>query len=259
LAPDRVQCETTRQVVAYTPAMRMQPRSRKSLKDRVYDYILAELDAGRLRPGQRIHEKRICARLHVSRTPVREALLQLEPLRIVAIFPRRGIVVNDLAPEDIRELYETIGPLEAKAGRLATRKLTGRDFERLARSLKKMEALIESGKLRELNRENEAFHRVFVSGCGNQILAQTIHTLKRRFYDVPHPLAYLESWERTLLDEHRHLLHLFESVAADEVGQFLEDVHWNWERHRVYAMESYFPRSIADSEVQTWKSRSGGR
>jgi DNA-binding GntR family transcriptional regulator len=219
----------------------------KSLKDVVLEYILREIDEGRLRPGDRIDKNEISAKLQVSGTPVREALLQLEPCGLVSFFPRRGIVVNDLSPTDTRELFQAIAPLEATAARMATPLLDAKAFDAMERSIEKMIQLTNTElprldqKPRALNRENQAFHEVYLSRCGNRILAETVRTLKRRFYVVPHPMAYLEAYEQQVIDEHRELVELFRKRDAHGAARLLEDRHWNWTHNRQYALETYFP------------------
>jgi len=210
----------------------------KSLKDVVYDYILGELDAGRLRPGDRVHEREICAKLQTSRTPVREALLQLEPLGLVLILPRKGIVVRQLTLEDLRELFETLGALEAEAARRATSRLQEKDFAALERSVRTMEQLVDSRQSRAFDRENEAFHEIYLTRCNNRVMLETIRLLKRRFYDVPHPVYRLEAWEKQVLEEHREIVELLRRRDSEGVAALLQYRHWSWEHNEVYLFQS---------------------
>lgn len=235
-------------VIYYVSAMiKCRANLYKSLKDVVRDYIINEIDEGRLCPGHRIHEKEISEELQVSRTPVREALLQLEPTGLVSFYPRQGIVLNDLTPDDTRDLFQTIGPLEAAAARLAIPLLDAKAFDAMERSIKKMDSLmtaesvIRDRKPRELNRENQAFHEIYITRCGNKLLIETVRDLKRRFYVVPHPMVYLDEYERRVMDEHRELLELFRKLDADGAADLLQNRHWNWEHNRQYALDTYFP------------------
>ena len=217
------------------------PEGYRSLKEIVHDFILAALREGRLKPGDRILEKEICESLGVSRTPVREALLQLEPVGLVSFLPRQGIVVNDLTEEDVRELFETIAPLEAEAARLAITHLTATDFAKLDRSLASMEKMIRARDLLRLNREMESFHDIPLSRCPNRLLVSTIRLLKRRFYDAPRRIAFVPEWEGRLLEEHRELAELLRRRDAEGAAAFMHH-HWSWEHNRPYALRSYFPR-----------------
>ena len=70
---------------------------------------------GRLRPGAFLNLNDISRELGMSRTPLRDALFQLESEGFVTIFPRRGVVVNSLTLEKIRNIYEILGALESAA------------------------------------------------------------------------------------------------------------------------------------------------
>ena len=87
----------------------------KSLKEQVYEYLREQLGRGELRPGSSINMDATSQKLGVSRTPLRDALLQLEMEGFVSILPRRGVVVNQLTLQDIKNYYEIIGALESAA------------------------------------------------------------------------------------------------------------------------------------------------
>lgn len=218
------------------------PVGYKSLKEIVHDFVVQALRSGRLQPGDRIREKEICERLGVSRTPVREALLQLEPLGLVSFLPRQGIVVNALTERDVEDLFETIGALEAAAARLAVAELAETDVAKLEKSLVTMQRLVKNRDLRNLNREMEAFHEIHLTRCPNRLMVATIRLLKRRFYDVPHHIAFVPEWETQLLAEHRRLIDLFRLRDADGAADFMR-LHWAWEHNKEYALRSYFPKT----------------
>ncbi len=68
----------------------------RSLREQVYEYIRGEIQNGRLIPGALIKVNEISERLGVSKTPLRDAIIQLECEGFVTILPRRGVVVNKL-------------------------------------------------------------------------------------------------------------------------------------------------------------------
>ena len=80
----------------------------KTLKDHVYDYIAEQIMEGRLRPSEKISEAAICEELSISRTPVREALIQLAGEEILENVPRKGFIIRHVDLKEARELYEVI-------------------------------------------------------------------------------------------------------------------------------------------------------
>ena len=233
-----------------TMRKRRDPAGYRSLKQIVHDHMLAAMRDGRLKPGHRIRQEEICDSLGVSRTPVREALLQLETVGLVSFISRQGIVVNDLTEEDMKNLFETIAPLEAAAARLATPHLTDEDFAAFARSLARMQDLSQVRDLRSLNGEMEAFHEIHLIHCPNRLMVSTIRLLKRRFYDVPHRIAFVPEWEGQLLDEHRRLCELFRRRDADGAEAFMQ-LHWSWEHNKNLALRSYFPPKPEEDAPQS--------
>lgn len=82
--------------------------------ERVLSYILAEMDAGTLRPGQRVNAARIAATLDLSLAPVREALSVLAGRGVLDLLPDRGAVMRPLTPTDVVHLWEVLAPIAAK-------------------------------------------------------------------------------------------------------------------------------------------------
>ena len=90
------------------------------LRDEIENGIVA----GEFEPGERLDETQLAARFGVSRTPIREALMQLSAIGFVEIRPRRGAVVADPAPQRVFEMFEVMAELEGMAGALAARRHT---------------------------------------------------------------------------------------------------------------------------------------
>src|SRR5512140_972564 len=133
----------------------------RSLREQVYNYLREEMARGGLQPGAFLDLNELAARLGVSRTPLREALLQLETQGFVTVLPRRGFRLNPLTLDDIRHYYETIGALEAAALRNYGTALGEADVARM-RGLN--EAMAEAVAANDFSRYydlNLAFHDVY--------------------------------------------------------------------------------------------------
>src|SRR3954451_2305164 len=89
--------------------------------------IEEEVALGFFKPGARLDEAELADRFGVSRTPIREALIQLASMGIVEIRPRRGAVVPKLMPHRLVEMFEVMAELEAMCGRLAARRMSEAD------------------------------------------------------------------------------------------------------------------------------------
>jgi len=94
-----------------------------------------EIVEGRLALGSRLDEVQLAARFGVSRTPIREALLQLAVSGLVETKPRRGTIVSAPEPHHLIAMFETMAEIEAACGRLAARRLMPEDRAALEAAL----------------------------------------------------------------------------------------------------------------------------
>jgi len=152
----------------------------KSLKEQVYEFLREAMRRGEILPGSVIDMEETSLRLGVSKTPLRDALLQLEMEGFVTILPRRKVVVNVLRPEDIKNYYEIIGALESTALRQAFALLGGPEFEEMTRLNAEMRDAIGRDDFDLYYEKNLAFHDVFLSRCGNANLLKVVNNLKRQ-------------------------------------------------------------------------------
>ena len=102
-----------------------------SLKDQVYEYLRSQMRVGELMPGDVIDMNVTSQKLGVSKTPLRDALVRLETEGFVNIMARKGVLVNVLTVEDIREIYQILGALESTAIIAASGTISKREVDRL--------------------------------------------------------------------------------------------------------------------------------
>ncbi len=184
----------------------IQPDSYVPLRVQVYGALREAILGGRLKPGERIVEDRICGELGVSRSPLREALRKLEGEGLVSILPRRGAVVTELTSRDGMDLFAVREVLEGLAARLAAEQISPGEMEELGEICAAMEKCIEArdpGALVELNTQ---FHEVVTRASRNRWIREfvtSIRTQTRSIYrsSVERPGRAPES-----LAEHRLVL-----------------------------------------------------
>lgn len=143
--------------------------SRSVLRDQIRDAIVERILDGVYGPGERIVEIRVAEEFGVSQGPVREALRELELLRLVVSEPFRGARVREVSAEDLAEIYPVRAALEEVAARSAAPALAG-DVQALAAELEGMRRAAERRDLRELVRHDVAFHGLIVEAAGNHTL-----------------------------------------------------------------------------------------
>lgn len=221
----------------------------KSLKDQVYDYLRQQLRKGKLKPGDEIKMDKTAQILGVSKTPLRDALLQLAMENFVTIKPRRGVYVNPLTLEDIRNAYEIIGALESLAILKAGPKLTERDLEMMEKLIDGMKKAIARDDFDTYYERNLDFHNIYLNHCGNADLIRIVNTLKKRLYDFPRQSRYIREWEENSIREHENLLALLKEGKYEEASRFIRDVHWSFEVQKKFILQ-YYPQAAAEREEE---------
>jgi DNA-binding GntR family transcriptional regulator len=153
----------------------MQIRS-EQLRDAIEEMIAV----GKLTPGQHLDETELAAAFGVSRTPVRETLIQLASMGLVVIRPRRGAIVAELGPQELLERFEVMSELEAVIGRLAARRMTAAEQEALQAAHLACKGAVDANDADEYYVRNEAFHEAIYAGSHNGFLAAQARSLYRR-------------------------------------------------------------------------------
>lgn len=135
---------------------------------------------GELKPGQHLDETELAARFGVSRTPIRETLIQLSSMGLVVIRPRRGAIVAELGPQQLVEMFEVMSELEATCGRLAARRMTASEQQALLAAHRACEAAMRAQAPDDYYYQNELFHEAIYAGAHNQFLVEQTRNLYRR-------------------------------------------------------------------------------
>jgi len=211
----------------------------KSLKEQVYDYLREQLRSGNILPGSAINLDETSRKLGVSRTPLRDALLQLESEGFVTIYPRRGVIVNTLSLQDIKNYYQIIGALESTAVLQAFEKIGEDETQTMEGIIEGMRRAIEGDDFDLYYEKNLALHDVYLASCGNENLVRIVRTLKRRLYDFPRQRGFVKEWELASIAEHTVLLQLLKKRKAVEAAAYIRDVHWSYQVQEKYINQYY--------------------
>ena len=198
--------------------------ARRVLKDNIVEM--------ELEPGAMVSENELAAQMGVSRTPVREALIQLASDGYLDNLPRRGFRVRGFDQQNAVEVFEIMGPLDGQAAYLACPLLTKEDIMQLKFLVGSMDLAIQGGLIRKYDDIQRDFHLTYFNRCGNDRLRDMIAQLERCFIKRDYETVDQETACK-LLDkanaEHAHILELFEARDAAGVRDYVRDVHWNTE------------------------------
>ncbi len=131
-------------------------------------------------PGTRLDEQELAASFGVSRTPVREALIQLASAGLIDVRPRRSAIVPEMSAERLYEMFEVMAELEAMCGQLAARRIRPEELEQLQEAHRACEVARDEGDPDTYYQLNEVFHRRIYEASHNGFLAEQAMALHRR-------------------------------------------------------------------------------
>jgi DNA-binding GntR family transcriptional regulator len=212
----------------YSPSAEISPLPQlKSLREQVYEYLRDEMNKGALTPGSTINLNAMSSRLGISKTPLRDALIQLECEGFVTILPRRCVVVNQLTIEDIRQAYETAGALEGSAVQSAFHKFEQHHIAEFERLNGEMRRAINGGDFDKYYQLNLSFHDLFLGLSGNEMLRRIVMPIKRRLYDFPRR-GYIKKWELRNCEEHEAFIQCIKQADREGAVKVIRDLHWSF-------------------------------
>jgi DNA-binding GntR family transcriptional regulator len=211
-----------------------------SVRAQVYAIAQEEIVALEFKPGQPLSEKELSLRYGVSRTPVREALLQLEDESLVEIYPQAGTFVSRISVHGVTEAQFIREALECAALRAAVGKLGAADIKRLETNLDRQRDAHAAHDVDTFYILDEAFHQAIVEHSGYPGVwrfAQRakVHLNRARRLSLPAITTIGE-----LIDQHATVLGHIASGNADAAERALQ-THLRMVLHDLPALRREYP------------------
>lgn len=211
----------------------------KSLREQVYEYLKEEINKQNLKGGDYIDINAMSKKLNISKTPLRDALLQLESDGFVTIIPRKGILINKLNINDIKYFYEVIGALECTIIQNNCVKINQNLINQLRNCNQAMQEAINESDFNTYYQNNLSFHNTYLYLSNNEYAQKIIENLRQRLYDFPRKKDYLPEWEVNSIKEHEKFIQLLEKDCIG-AGVFMKEVHWSFEVQEKFILQYYF-------------------
>ena len=177
--------------------------------------IADEITTGKIPPGTRLDEVQLADRFEVSRTPVREALKQLNAIGLVKRGARRTMTVAAISPNQLGEMFELMGELEATCARLAAAKMTGEDRARLERHHEICRSRMQAGDATGYGEANASFHSIIYAGTHNKYVVEATQQIRVRL--APFRKAQFYTTDRTAKSYEEHELIVRSILRGDQV------------------------------------------
>jgi DNA-binding GntR family transcriptional regulator len=148
--------------------------------DQLREAIEEKIAMGDYLPGRRLDEAELLHEFGVSRTPLREALIQLASLELIELRPRRGATVAQVSPQQLIEMFEVMGELEAMCSRLAARRISEAEQKELLAVHQACRVAATSDDPDAYYYANERFHFTIYAASHNSFLALQARQLHRK-------------------------------------------------------------------------------
>lgn len=214
--------------------------SLKSLREQIYEGLRIQMNEGRVRPGAFLNLNEISNELGMSRTPLRDALFQLEFEGFVTIFPRRGVMVNALTLEKIRSIYEILGALESSVMVHAALRFSDDAVVMMEKHNQQMRKALDRNNFSAYYEANLKLHNVYLDMSDNAELLNLIKMNKERLYDFPRNKVYVKEWEQHSVGEHDELIGHLRRGRFNDAADFMRDVHWSFSVQERFIRKYYF-------------------
>lgn len=186
---------------------------------------------GRLKPGQKIVEQELCNEYGVSRTPIREALRQLEADGLVENILNRGAFVIGMSDQDYEDMFDMRKAYEVQAVEWAIQRITEEEMERLEETFEFMEFYTMRNDIEKMLVINTGFHQIIYEASHNRMLQKQLASYQNFLKYKNSQVVRSDSYLTTVLEEHRTIFKAFVDKAPRE-GALAMEIHMNRSKER---------------------------
>ncbi|WP_284616381.1 GntR family transcriptional regulator [Aquabacterium humicola] len=187
-----------------------------NLAEQVRDAILAEIESGALKAGERVIQEQVAAALGVSRQPVQQALLLLRNQGVLREAPGRGLIVAALDPDEVEHMYAMRAVIEG----LAARRAAETNAERAARQgpalIEAGRKAVASGSVPKLVAADMRFHELIYALSGNPLVAPAMAAHWSATQRVMGEVLLRDEAPRDIWDQHEAMLDAIMRGDGDE-------------------------------------------
>ena len=190
----------------------------------VYEYLRKELKEEKLNPGMFVSINQVIKQLGISRTPLRDALLQLQTEGFVTFLPQRGIRINELTQQDIEDMYEMLGALDSRILLSVFNQISPGEIEQMKQINQDMHTNISEDRFYHYWDLNTAFHHVYLDLSSNVPILHQLNIIRQRLFEFGK-----KDWSMKMREmnyaEHLEIIELIEKGEAVKAADFMRDVH----------------------------------
>ena len=189
-----------------------------SLRGRVFQKIREDILNGVYKENEELRENTIAKALGVSRTPVREALRQLELEGLVKIIPNKGAFVTGISPQDVKDIYAIRSLLEGMCARWATEHISEEQLDELEEVILLSEFHIKKAqgeKTQQVTELDGKFHEILYEASNSRILKHVLSDFHKYVRLARKASVAKESRAQKSIEEHKSILQAIKNKDAD--------------------------------------------
>ena len=221
--------------------------TRSDFVETVYTVLVDAITDGSLAPGERITQEEIAEQLHVSRSPVLQALRLLKKDGLIEDAPGRGVQVASLDSDWVGDLYAVRGALDALAARLAAQARVTIDPARIAQG----RLASQSGDLKRSIDADIAFHQTIYTASGNALIAENANRYWVHLRRVMGAVHRGINQRTTIWDEHQAIARAVSQGDADQAVLLTEQHITRAKKNLVNQLKEKLSRDMADGQTKT--------
>lgn len=183
----------------------------RPIREIVLEKLRKSIFSGRIKSGERLKETTIADAMGVSRTPVREALRQLELEGLAENIPRRGTVVKGISIEEALEIYDVRAVMEGLATRLCCLHVSRIEINKLEEIIDDMEEALKSKRDDKFIALHNEWNRIILEASRNNYLIKNVNQIFEYLSMLRTVSLYSSDSKMEALKEHREILNAIKS------------------------------------------------
>ena len=192
------------------------------LRDVVFNTLREAILKGELKPGERLMELQLAAKLGVSRTPIREAIRMLEQEGLAVTIPRKGAEVAKMTEKDMEDVLQIREALDELAAKIACEQISEEQLEELVATMHEFEESTKTDNVKKIAEADVKFHDIIYQSTGHPKLVNMLNNLREQMYRYRVEYLKDENNYPTLMKEHKDIV---EGLVRKNKTQVTETMH----------------------------------
>jgi len=178
-----------------------------AIRDKVYSALSDAIFQGKLKPEERLVESKLAKLMKISRTPIREAIIELAQKGLAVPSPPKGVKVAPLpTTKELTEFYDISSVIRGLAARKAACNITPQEIKQLQEIIAESEQSLREVSLKEIFKLNKKFHQVIEKSSNNKELLFLLDDVYKRSRERFSELLSRKKRQKESIEEHKIIL-----------------------------------------------------